>query len=326
MKIGALFALLSVITWSVNSVVTRYCLLNYDINILVFTSLQIFSGGVALLIIREPVTTQSWKSGVKYSWLYTWLQIFRNFFLAAIYLYISSTETSLLINLEVIITTILTYFLFKRTPNGSDIIGMLVILTGIVLFLLSLPEAIRGKIAILVVLAAFASCIRAVIVEKTTITSPNTTTRQKCGISGYTMFWGGFSVICILSGIALFEHFFAKDLMNLPLSTLYLPKIKDIINPAGIISACLTGLLLTSLSTYLYYATLQTATAETFMTFRAFQPMLTYSLEVWAATYYFAMRPDLSTKDFILAGVIIFGSFLILITPPKRDQKQYMTN
>ena len=84
MKIGALYALLSVITWSIISVITRFCLLNYEANILVFASMQIFAGGVALLLIRKPVTAEGWKAGVGYSWLYTLLQIFRNFFLAAV--------------------------------------------------------------------------------------------------------------------------------------------------------------------------------------------------------------------------------------------------
>ena len=121
MKIGALYALLSVITWSVISVITRFCLLNYEANILVFASMQIFAGGVALLLIRKPVTAEGWKAGVGYSWLYTLLQIFRNFFLAAVYLYITSTETSLLINIEVVVTAILAYIFFKRSPHSSDI-------------------------------------------------------------------------------------------------------------------------------------------------------------------------------------------------------------
>ena len=73
MKIGALYALLSVITWSIISVITRFCLLNYKANILVFASMQIFAGGVALLLIRKPVTAEGWKAGVGYSWLYTCL-------------------------------------------------------------------------------------------------------------------------------------------------------------------------------------------------------------------------------------------------------------
>ena len=67
MKIGALYALLSVITWSIISVITRFCLLNYEANILVFASMQIFAGGVALLLIRKPVTAEGWKAGVGYS-------------------------------------------------------------------------------------------------------------------------------------------------------------------------------------------------------------------------------------------------------------------
>ena len=65
MKIGALYALLSVITWSIISVITRFCLLNYEANILVFASMQIFAGGVALLLIRKPVTAEGWKAGAR---------------------------------------------------------------------------------------------------------------------------------------------------------------------------------------------------------------------------------------------------------------------
>lgn len=330
MKTGAIYALLSVIIWAVISVITRFCLLNYDVNILVFSTLQIFAAGVALLIIREPVFQKGWKAGINYSWLYTLLQILRNFFLAAIYLYITSTETSLLMNAEVVVTAILAYIFFKRRPHGSYIVGMLIITVGIVLFIHYLPAAIHLRVSILLSLAVLASCVRAIVVEKTTIASPNTTIRQKCGISGFTMFWGAAGVMVVLTMIALFEHFFAKDLINIPLSWLYLPKLADIFHPETIISACITGFVLTSLSTYLYYATLQTSTAETFMTFRAFQPMLTYGLEAWVAVYSIDLRPQLDTKDYILGGVIILGSLLILIMPPKREgqtrSKQYMTD
>ncbi len=273
---------------------------------------------------------KGWKAGVGYSWLYTLLQIFRNFFLAAVYLYITSTETSLLINIEVVVTAILAYIFFKRKPHSSDIVGMLVITVGIILFIRTLPEAIQLRVSILVSLAVLASCTRAIVVEKTTIASPNTSVRQKCGISGFTMFWGGTSVILFLILIALVEHYFAKELMAIPFSMLYLPKLTEIFHPMTIIAACVTGFLLTSLSTYLYYATLQTATAETFMTFRAFQPMLTFGLEAWIAVYSIDLRPDLDTRDYILACIIILGSLLILIMPPKRVEenrsKQYMTD
>ncbi|HAM82583.1 MAG TPA: EamA family transporter, partial [Butyricimonas sp.] len=220
MKIGALYALLSVITWSIISVITRFCLLNYEANILVFASMQIFAGGVALLLIRKPVTAEGWKAGVGYSWLYTLLQIFRNFFLAAVYLYITSTETSLLINIEVVVTAILAYIFFKRKPHSSDIVGMLVITVGIILFIRTLPETIQLRVSILVSLAVLASCTRAIVVEKTTVASPNTSVRQKCGISGFTMFWGGTSVMLFLTLIALVEHYFAKELMAVPFSML----------------------------------------------------------------------------------------------------------
>ena len=164
MKIGALYALLSIITWAIISVITRFCIIYLETNILVFATLQIFSAGVALLLIRKPVTRDGWRSGVKYSWLYTILQICRNFFLAAIYLSITSTETSLLINGEIIVTTILAYIFFKRRPHPSNIFGMLVILVGIILFIQSLPENIQLRVSIIISLAVIASCTRAIVV------------------------------------------------------------------------------------------------------------------------------------------------------------------
>ena len=330
MKIGALYALLSIITWAIISVITRFCIVYLEANILVFATLQIFSAGVALLLIRKPVTREGWRSGVKYSWLYTILQICRNFFLAAVYLYITSTETSLLINGEIVVTTIFAYIFFKRRPHPSNIFGMLVIMVGIVLFIQSLPEVIQLRVSVLMSAVIIASCTRAIVVEKTTIASPDTTTRQKCGISGFTMFWGGIIVMSALTVIAIGEHIFAPGFFDSHPSWFYLPRIEDILHPTTIVSACLTGFMLTSLSTYLYYATLQTATAETFMTFRAFQPMLTYWLESIVAVYAINLKPDLDIKDYILWCVIILGSFLILLMPPRRtkqlEPKQYMTD
>ena len=87
------------------------------------------------------------------------------------------------------------------------------------------PETIQLRVSILVSLAVLASCTRAIVVEKTTIASPNTSVRQKCGISGFTMFWGGTSVMLFLILIALVEHYFAKELMAVPFSMLYLPNL-----------------------------------------------------------------------------------------------------
>lgn len=94
---GVLLALSTVIVWAILNVVNRFCVLQYDVNIMVFTSFMIFATGVTLMIIRKQVIPQNWKSGVKYSWLYTIMQIIRSFTMISTFLYITSTETSLLI-------------------------------------------------------------------------------------------------------------------------------------------------------------------------------------------------------------------------------------
>ena len=63
---GVLLALSTVIVWAILNVVNRFCVLQYDVNIMVFTSFMIFATGVTLMIIRKQVMPQNWKSGVKY--------------------------------------------------------------------------------------------------------------------------------------------------------------------------------------------------------------------------------------------------------------------
>ena len=102
------------------------------------------------------------------------------------------------------------------------------------------------------------------------------------------------------------------------------------IHPETIISACLAGLFINASTTYLYYATLKFSTSETFMAVRTFQPVFTYLLEVIAALYYAAMRPQLDTQDYIYGGIIILGSLLILIIPSKgsytHQSKDFITD
>ena len=59
------------------------------------------------------------------------------------------------------------------------------------------------------------------------------------------------------------------------------------------------------------------------MAVRAFQPVLTYLLEVITALYYAAMRPQLDTQDYIYGGIIILGSLLILIIPSIRHEYRH---
>ena len=107
---------------------------------MVFTAFMIFSTGISLMLIRQRVTTGNWKSGVKYSWLYTIMQIIRSFTMISTFLYITSTETSLLFNIEIIITYILAYAFFRRVPYKGDYLGILIILTGFILFIFTLPD------------------------------------------------------------------------------------------------------------------------------------------------------------------------------------------
>ena len=302
---GVLLALSTVIVWAILNVVNRFCVLQYDVNIMVFTSFMIFATGVTLMIIRS-------------------------FTMISTFLYITSTETSLLFNIEIIITYILAYAIFRRIPYKGDFLGILIILLGFILFIFSLPVHMRVIVSILVLLSATASCIRSIVVEETTIWNPDTSVRQKCGISGYTMFYGGLSLIVFFFAIALLKFFLGDRLPPFLSFLTLLPDLPEMIHPETIISACLAGLFINASTTYLYYATLKFSTSETFMAVRAFQPVLTYLLEVIAALYYAAMRPQLDTQDYIYGGIIILGSLLILIIPSKgsytHQSKDFITD
>ena len=111
------------------------------------------------------------------------------------FLYITSTETSLLFNIEIIITYILAYAIFRRIPYKRGFPGHSHYIARIYIIYFFLPVHMRVIVSILVLLSATASCIRSIVVEETTIWNPDTSVRQKCGISGYTMFYGGLSLI-----------------------------------------------------------------------------------------------------------------------------------
>lgn len=327
---GILLALSTVISWAMLNVLNRFCVLKYDINVIVFTVFMIFATGVSLMLIRQQVEPSNWKSGVKYSWLYTLMQVIRSFTMISTFLYITSTETSLLFNIEVIITYLLAYVIFRRVPYKGDYIGIAVLLGGFVFFIFSLPQANRAIVSVLILISATASCIRSIVVEKTTIWDPKATVRQKCGISGYTMFYGGLYLILFFYLIALIRFF-----VPIPFSPLFsflhhLPDLQAMFHPETIISACIAGFVINASTTYLYYTTLKYSTSETFMTVRAFQPIMTYLLEIIAAIFYVTMSPALTKQDYILGGIIILGSLLILIVPKKgsytHQSKDFITD
>lgn len=314
---GSVYALGTVVIWSILGVVNRYCILKFDVNVIVFTSFLVFSAGVALLMIRQQVTPENWKSGVRYSWLYTMMQITKSFFMISTYLYITTTETSLLINIEVVISYLLAYLFFKRVPHRGDYWGIFVISGGFILFIYSLPPSIRVAVVVLLLIAATASCIRSIVVEETTLKNPETSVRQKCGISGFTMFIGGLALIIFFFFIAILKFVTGPNLPDLFSFLRYLPDISDFLNPATLISACIAGFFLNAASVYFFYAALKWTKTETFMAFRVFQPALTYGFELFAAGFYTAMKPDLDVRDYLLGGFILFGSVLILVMPTK---------
>lgn len=327
---GVLLALSTVIVWALLNVINRYCVLKYDTNVVVFTSYMIFATGVSLMLIRQQVMPENWKSGVKFSWLYTIMQIIRSFTMISTFLYITSTETTLLFNIEIIITYILAYVMFRRIPYKGDYFGILIILIGFILFIFNLPSHSRTIVSILILISSTASCIRSIVVEETTIWNPDTTVRQKCGISGYTMFYGGLALIIFFFTVAGFKYFITGHQPEFLFFLKYLPDFQAMIHPATVISACLAGFFINACTTYLYYSTLKFSTSETFMTVRAFQPVMTYLLELIAAIFYTAMYPQLDTPDYIFGGIIIAGSLLILIVPKQgsytHQSKDFITD
>lgn len=323
---GSLFALCTVVTWSVMGVVNRYCVLKFDTDILIFTSFLIFAGGVALMLIRKPVKPGNWKSGVRYSWLYTTMQMIKSFFLISTYLYISSTETSLLVNIEVVITYLLAYLFFKRKPYKGDLLGCTLILGGFILFIYTLPVPARIPTAVLLLIAATASCIRTIVVEQTSRKTPERTVREKCGISGYTMFIGGSCLLLFFFLSAGITFFFGEYLPASLFFLRYFPSMPDILNPATVLSGCMAGFFLNAGSVYFFYAALQWTQSETFMTFRVFQPLLTYGFELVAALSYPLMKPSLSPRDFFLGSIILLGSVSILLLTPKNRRAQRSKN
>lgn len=314
---GVLFAISTVLVWAILNVVNRYCVVKYDVNIIMFTSYMIFATGVSLLLIRQQVTPQDWKSGVKYSWLYTFMQIIRSFSMISTFVYITSTETSLLFNIEIVITYIMAYLIFRRKPYKGDYWGIFIILTGFILFILSLPEEIRTVVSILVIVSATASCIRSIVVEETTVKNPQATVRQKCGISGYTMFVGGLLLVVFFVITAGIKYLLGENPPYILSILNRLPDFEAILHPATVISACVAGFCINASTTFLYYSTLEYSKSETFMAVRAFQPVITYSLELVAALYLASMRPDLNLKDYLFGSLIILGSLLILIVPSR---------
>lgn len=203
---GVLLALSTVIVWAILNVVNRFCVLQYDVNIMVFTSFMIFATGVTLMIIRKQVIPQNWKSGVKYSWLYTIMQIIRSFTMISTFLYITSTETSLLFNIEIIITYILAYAIFEEYLIKG--ISWAFSLYCSDLYYLFFPSSTHACDCLHPGVAVGDSQLHPLdVVEETTIWNPDTSVRQKCGISGYTMFYGGLSLIVFFFAIALLKFF-----------------------------------------------------------------------------------------------------------------------
>jgi len=315
---GVLYAWLTVIVWAGLNIISRFCVLEYSVDIVVFTAFMIFATGVALMLIGSPVSPAEWKSGVKYSWLYTLMQMIRSFTMISALVYLSSTETSLLFNIEIVITYILAYLIFRRIPYKQEYWGLALILAGFVFFIFALPQKWREIVSCLILISATASCIRSIVVEETTILNPETTVRQKCGIAGYTLFYGGLMAIGVLVLAALLKLIPAVYKGIVPGFWAFFPDFTRLLHPATLIAACLTGFFVNACTTYLYYTTLIYSTSESFMAVRAFQPILTYLFETGFAFFYVDMRSQLSVPDYIFGAILIIGSFLILIKKPAR--------
>ena len=318
---GALVSVITVFLWALSNIFLRYSLLAHGCNQFAIACSNILFSGLALIAIggrktniREIITNYQ-------TWVFGFLQIFRNLFMLMAFVYISATQANLLANVEIVFAVLLSWILFKRKPGSIDFVAMVFIFFGCFILVADLPLDIAVKAVIFVVISALLNNARTIFAEVHHDNKATLSVKERLSVTGWILF---VSALAMMIAAALLGF----AVCVLPQSVIEaLPFLKILPAPAeyvalnNLLGGFINGVLIYAASMYCYLYAVSLSNSEYFMMFRSTQALCTYFVEAIAGVFMLLPRLSFSSTDWFAAVTIMLSSACMVLMRTKRGQK-----
>ena len=121
------------------------------------------------------------------TWFFGLTQILKNICLIYAFVYISSTQTNLLTNIEIVFSLLLTWLFLHRRPNRVDLLAMVFILIGCLVIVAGLPASVMVVATLWVFGGSLLTALRAIFAEVHPGNKKELSARERCAVTGWIL-------------------------------------------------------------------------------------------------------------------------------------------
>jgi len=318
---GAFLSLMTIFLWAVSNIFLRYCLIEHNCNQFAIACSNILFSGLALITIggkkinvKEIITNYQ-------TWVFGFLQIFRNLFMLMAFVYISATQANLLANVEIVFAVLLSWALFKRKPGSIDFVAMVFIFLGCFILIADLPLDIAVKSVVFVVISALLNNARTIFAEVHHDNKATLSVKERLSVTGWILFVSALSMMMVAAILGFAVCILPQTVVDV------LPFLRKIPAPAeyialnNLLGGFINAVCIYAASMYCYLYAVSLSNSEYFMMFRSTQALFTYFVEAVAGMFMLLPRLSFSSTDWFAAITIMLSSACMVLMRTRRGQK-----
>ncbi len=279
MRKGFGLCLIMVFLWSLGNILKRYVAVEYGVNPVIFSISSLFAASIFLIIAGGPG-----KLGIAtlkniYSWAYGFFEVLITISVMFLFVYVSSTATSILTQVSVVMICILSFIIFKRRIFLTDIIGSIVILCGIAQVIMNTDQEIMLTVTMITLLSATLVSLRAIITEAHPLSSKAEGIKQRCRVTGYVVLVSSVFFMILFTALSYIKQQYGGD--NYIITNIFktVPNQSDFFDSNSVLAGVIFGILILSLIRYFYFYATKVANSDNLLIFGALTPVITFLFE-----------------------------------------------
>ncbi|MEC9291421.1 MAG: diguanylate cyclase [Pseudomonadota bacterium] len=303
----------------ISNVFGRYGAHIYKIQPVIFSCAAFASCALSLLFFagKGPLGKETMRS------LDTWaygMVLMLNYILGIhLFMYVSSTEGTMLQKLSVFFGVIGSWFFLMRKPDTYQFLGTLLTVLGVIIVCLGIQEN-QGIVLTLAILFAMLQSLRMFIAElhrpHAVAMKTQKSIKDRARVVGFVM----FTMSCIFTTFALFIASM-QSLSDTPFVS-GLPLLTDFWHTPSLIMGLIAGIFIIAPLRMLEFSSTNLIKAENFATVAAFSVIATLFWE-WATSPLTGLSiKTVSSLDILAGGLITLGALTIALTRPLIHKKK----
>lgn len=318
--IGWLQALFSVLVlWGISNIFISYSTQILDINKIIFTCTTFSSCSLLLLAYagRGPLSKETLRSID--TWAYGIIMLINYFVTINLFSLVSATEASLLQRFSVVFSLFTSWIFLMRKPSKGQIIGVVMIFSGILSIATNLPDEKTIQAFGLMFMAGIFQSLRIFVAE---LHRPHGKAvkekdiKSRCRVIGYIMF-----VITMLFITCTVLFAILQETVSQEYRIDFMVQINDFYHYPSILAGLAMGVFIYAPIRYLEFASSHKIKTENYLTVTALSFFSTLFWE-WATSDITGLSLKEFSREDLIAGLIITLGALIMAISKIRNSKK----